>query len=64
MESMEEEGEEEQSMIDEQKNYDGTQNDYMENGDGIEIDLNEDADEELQSDQQFDYIEPTRKEGN
>lgn len=64
MESMEEEGEEEQSMIDEQKNYDGTQNDYMENGDGIEIDLNEDADEELQSDQQFDYIEPTGKEGN
>ena len=64
MDSMEEEGEEEQSMLDEQKNYDGTQNDYMENGDGIEIDLNEDADEELQSDQQFDYIEPTGKEGN
>lgn len=51
-------------MMDEQKNYDGTQNDYMENGDGIEIDLNEDEDAEIQSDQQFDYIEPSGKEGN
>ena len=40
-ESMEEGGEDEQSLMDEQKTYDGTQNDYMDNGDGIEIDLNE-----------------------